>query len=765
MENIHLNHEELETFRSKLYSLDGEDGWLDQGTGYPLILKEEGKNILKFANEENGDIIYQIELNNDLQFDQQEEKIFTWYSETTKTENALSFQNEAAAEALWQKINDILASQKKYFPPAPEEEDAVSVGSENGTIFDDYCLIVPHEDKLAKFESDLVKLTKNLNNKNTIGYLLCDQKFYLENLFNIFHKAELKQDQEKLNLLFKIFRHLIAMAHYDVFVTLMSDEYFMDVFGILEYDPKHAETDTQVEHRKYFEEHENFEPVANISDVSTKKTLQSNLRLIYLRDYALGHYLDERILQFISAIIQSNYIDIIKYIQTSKEVLTSLFDLLRGQNLEALKMLHEICVVMKNLEVDKIGIFGNFEQYGLFEILEELMVSNDRKSTMATETGGEQIDVQRDLRTILEILTLSLIQAPDLVRSYCLSEDQKTLKYPFLSFIVENATRHKDPVIQHMLCENIKHLIDVNENLDDNTLQKLFYQEYLERILNIFDERSEFEHIENGKNMAMEILVFCSRQQMNEFRNYLIPLDIVNRVFQSFPYKDKFITLMIVQFYKLLMKINEPQINQTLIKPLKSIISYYVDKCRNKWNLIQSSILEVFQIILQEEMIALLTPLIKENYKKFLDQEEYKELGENLREKYSKLTNGDIELSLEERKQSEHSFTNYSRKPSGSFTLELLSPSGNSGPQDSMKKPTSSSPKHGDKHSIDKDLKRTSSNLAKTVDYDTEMDFNNETRFKDPNFLIEDLHVKKRKLDEVNSIKILNKATSNSNSN
>ena len=40
MEDIHLNHEELETFRSKLYSLDGEDGWLDRGTGYPLILKE-----------------------------------------------------------------------------------------------------------------------------------------------------------------------------------------------------------------------------------------------------------------------------------------------------------------------------------------------------------------------------------------------------------------------------------------------------------------------------------------------------------------------------------------------------------------------------------------------------------------------------------------------------------------------------------------------------------------------------------------------------
>ena len=121
-----------------------------------------------------------------------------------------------------------------------------------------------------------------------------------------------------------------------------------------------------------------------------------------------------------------------------------------------------------------------------------------------------------------------------------------------------------------------------------------------------------------------------------------------------------------------------------------------------------------------------------------MDDPEFKDLSERLREKYNKMTSGDIDLSLEERKQSEHSYTNYSRKPSGSFTLELLSPGGNSAQQDSMKKPACSSPKHSENHNKElSHLKRTSSNLAKAVDYDGEMDFNNETRFKDPNFLIE----------------------------
>ncbi len=150
----------------------------------------------------------------------------------------------------------------------------------------------------------------------------------------------------------------------------------------------------------------------------------------------------------------------------------------------------------------------------------------------------------------------------------------------------------------------------MNESVDDNPVQRLFYQEYLGKLLKIFDDKSEAENIENGKTMALDILIFCARQQMNEFKNYLISLDIAKKVFQSFQYKDKFITLTIVQFFKLLMKINEHEITMTLVKPLKSIVSYFVDNCKFNWNLIKSSILEVFQIIIQEEMIALLTPII-----------------------------------------------------------------------------------------------------------------------------------------------------------
>lgn len=40
MDPAQLRSEEVEPFRSKLYLLNGDNGWLDQGTGFPIIIEE-----------------------------------------------------------------------------------------------------------------------------------------------------------------------------------------------------------------------------------------------------------------------------------------------------------------------------------------------------------------------------------------------------------------------------------------------------------------------------------------------------------------------------------------------------------------------------------------------------------------------------------------------------------------------------------------------------------------------------------------------------
>jgi hypothetical protein len=54
-----------------------------------------------------------------------------------------------------------------------------------------------------------------------------------------------------------------------------------------------------------------------------------------------------------------NYIEILKHIKDNREILTSLFEALSQRKLNALKMLHEICMVTKSLDVVRIILFIN----------------------------------------------------------------------------------------------------------------------------------------------------------------------------------------------------------------------------------------------------------------------------------------------------------------------------------------------------------------------------------------------------------------------
>jgi len=93
----------------------------------------------------------------------------------------------------------------------------------------------------------------------------------------------------------------------------LNDEYHLDVFGILEcknYFPIHViflddpdnTKKSKISHREFFQEHGSFKPIANINDEEVLKIIHWNFRLLYLRDYILGHHLDEKVLQFISTV-------------------------------------------------------------------------------------------------------------------------------------------------------------------------------------------------------------------------------------------------------------------------------------------------------------------------------------------------------------------------------------------------------------------------------------------------------------------------------
>ena len=87
METVLLKYDNSESLRSKLYLLDEVQGWIDHGTGKPIILKNEvsiyilkiifmfsqnNQPVLKFITEQEDRLLYELEINDDIIFEKQE---------------------------------------------------------------------------------------------------------------------------------------------------------------------------------------------------------------------------------------------------------------------------------------------------------------------------------------------------------------------------------------------------------------------------------------------------------------------------------------------------------------------------------------------------------------------------------------------------------------------------------------------------------------------------------------------------------------------
>lgn len=116
-------------------------------------------------------------------------------------------------------------------------------------------------------------------------------------------------------------------------------------------DDQEIQKKRDVSHREFFNSSVTFHQIAKIEDIHILDSIHLNYRLQYLKDCILGHYLNERTLGIITIMVHNNYIEIIRYIQSRKSVMSSIVDQLRKKSHLALKMVNEICILLKGLEV------------------------------------------------------------------------------------------------------------------------------------------------------------------------------------------------------------------------------------------------------------------------------------------------------------------------------------------------------------------------------------------------------------------------------
>ena len=101
-----------------------------------------------------------------------------------------------------------------------------------------------------------------------------------------------------------------------------------------------------IKHRNFFNEISKFKNILNIEDPSLINKIHLNHRLSYLRDTAIGRFIEENTIKHINIMTHYNNSDIIQYFLNNKFLIKKIIDFISENNLnekfEALLFLLEL---------------------------------------------------------------------------------------------------------------------------------------------------------------------------------------------------------------------------------------------------------------------------------------------------------------------------------------------------------------------------------------------------------------------------------------
>mmetsp|Transcript_171 Transcript_171/g.271 ORF Transcript_171/g.271 Transcript_171/m.271 type:complete len:981 (+) Transcript_171:744-3686(+) len=342
-------------------------------------------------------------------------------------------------------------------------------------------------------------------------------KSYLALLVELFPSLEEKQNMKALHELFDIIRAASLINEPKIFEFLLSDQYFEQVVGILEYDP---DIPNRPNHRNYLKTHVRHKEVVPVKNEEILQKVHQNFRITFFKDVLLPRALDESTFSLLGDMELMNGIEIATALHGDSEFLTQLFSLLKAQNTtkskraEVIAFLQDLCSLAKKMQVPSRHAFYRSlieKSGGFFSIFSTVLADEESLSSERVHVG--------------DILKLSLEHDPELLRTYILNQkchpkappkdtevrvpkqefakpvetgaDANGESLPLMAQLIKRLVYDSEPGMQAQACDVLKTMLDP-ETMEVNEKEKflgLFYDYYIQWLvypLNFAGDENEF---------------------------------------------------------------------------------------------------------------------------------------------------------------------------------------------------------------------------------------------------------------------------------
>lgn len=214
--------------RVKLYMLNANRTWDDRGTGHvssSYIDRLSGMSLLVKA-ETDGSLLLESRILADTAYQKQQDTLIVW-SEGENYDLALSFQERAGCEEIWNKICQVQGKDP-------------SVDITQDIIEDDENELPPCEPDRLDEISTLISSSLTMQSKKDSITLALESENYIPKLLTLFRTLEERKDVASLAKMYDIFKSIFLLNRNSLFDIMLSEEQLWDVIGVFEYDPTGA---------------------------------------------------------------------------------------------------------------------------------------------------------------------------------------------------------------------------------------------------------------------------------------------------------------------------------------------------------------------------------------------------------------------------------------------------------------------------------------------------------------------------------------------
>ncbi|GAB1295875.1 Serine/threonine-protein phosphatase 4 regulatory subunit 3B [Apodemus speciosus] len=667
--------------RVKVYTLNEDRQWDDRGTGHvssTYVEELKGMSLLVRA-ESDGSLLLESKINPNTAYQKQQDTLIVW-SEAENYDLALSFQEKAGCDEIWEKICQVQGKD----PSVEVTQDLIDESEEERfeEMPETTHLIDLPACELSKLEeiADLVTSVLSSPIRREKLALALENEGYIKKLLQLFQACENLENTEGLHHLYEIIRGILFLNKATLFEVMFSDECIMDVVGCLEYDPALAQPKR---HREFLTKTAKFKEVIPITDSELRQKIHQTYRVQYIQDIILPtpSVFEENFLSTLTSFIFFNKVEIVSMLQEDEKFLSEVFAQLTDEatdddkRRELVNFFKEFCAFSQTLQPqNRDAFFKTLAKLGILPALEIVMGMDDLQvRSAATDIFSYLVEfspsmvrefvMQEAQQSDDDILLINVVieqmicdtdpelggavQLMGLLRTLIdpenmLATTNKTEKSEFLNFfynhcmhvltapLLTNTSEDKcEKVIRNVPLTVLK--FTVWTRLASNSLRPSPATQGLE--LN--------DNYQTAQLLALilELLTFCVEHHTYHIKNYIMNKDLLRRVLVLMNSKHTFLALCALRFMRRIIGLKDEFYNRYITKGnlFEPVINALLDN-GTRYNLLNSAVIELFEFIRvspsRKEDIKSLTAHIVENFYKALESIEYVQTFKGLKTKY-----------------------------------------------------------------------------------------------------------------------------------